>query len=284
MKRVINYKPILFSSSMVNAILDGRKTVTRRIFNWGNKTLIKDAVFGYTAFTPPGHISGRGIHKSGEMGESFFPFPYGRVGDRMWVRETFCPNPGRSNFLYRADQIGMVQSNKWKPAIHMPKVACRILLEITDIRVEKLHDITHEDALKEGISFFKDDISTMTLYKDYYSDASGYGHEEHDYPTVATPKESFQSLWCRINGVVSWNINPEVWVISFKRIENTQRCEICDKLVAEDEIEYSGIESEVQLCNECNAKIKAGIENCKGHENDGEDACKHCGMYMGKEL
>jgi hypothetical protein len=107
---------------------------------------------------------------------------------------------------YRADFNKNAPSNiTWKPSIHMPKAACRIFLEITNIRVERLKDISEEDAVKEGVEVVK------TGYKDYITEGS-----------ISDAYWSFYSLWYKINGRESWSSNPYVWVIEFKQIVKTQ--------------------------------------------------------------
>ena len=98
---------------------------------------------------------------------------------------------------------------KWTPAIHMPKVACRIFLEIISIRVERLEDISHDDSISEGIERMPIEL----WWKNYLN---------HPLPGVSNPRESFISLWKSINGNDSWESNPWVWVIEFKRIEKPE--------------------------------------------------------------
>lgn len=182
--------PILFSTAMVQAILAGSKTQTRRIIK-----------------TPAG-VTG------------FMECPFGGINDILWVRETWCIIPhGPDSFgpyLYKS--MGDEPYGKWKPSIHMPKSACRLYLQITDIRVERLNDISEEDARAEGILSYNDSALGMR-YKDYMADASGYGDPDHDYPTTGDPIASFGTLWGSINGPDSWRANPFVWVISFKKID-----------------------------------------------------------------
>lgn len=197
--------PILFSTPMVQAILEGRKTMTRRIVR-----------------TPKnkGEYKGIGIVESNGILFAIFQdpekswvseglkFPYGMIGDKLWVRETFfdCSkfkdyplfNQQLTNYIFKADNTS-IGEHKWKPSLFMPKAAARIWLEITGIRVERLHEITEEDAKSEGAEF----QLWQTLNN---TDTTSY-------------KNGFTSLWLHINGDESWNANPWVWVIEFKRIE-----------------------------------------------------------------
>lgn len=184
-------RPILFSGEMVRAILEGRKTQTRR------------AVKG-TALS---------ILDSGTKVDVDF-CPYGNPGDRLWVRETWGYEYG-GGYLYKASHSHMTPGdNRWRPSIHMPRAACRIILEITDVRVERLKDISEADAKSEGIEgrYHPDDPTIWTW--------RNYDHKERfSYGTSVYPKSVFRKLWQSINGPDSWDKNPFVWAITFKKIE-----------------------------------------------------------------
>jgi hypothetical protein len=134
------------------------------------------------------------------------------IGDRLWVRETFqyCfDDPG--NIAYKADFVAigkdkLAEKIIWKPSIFMPRSACRILLEITDVRIELLQDISEKDAIAEGIK--KDDV--------YFSGKNHYVQQVGDFPD---PCDMFRYLWDSINAKTQpWKSNPWVWVVEFKRI------------------------------------------------------------------
>lgn len=194
--------PILFSTPMVEAILEERKTQTRRIM----KPQIEVNEFGNLNWFP---YQKKGLRlcvnmEPVELNEPFIGLtdycPHGKVGNVLWVRETWgkMTDSGEWFYIYRtADSWGDAPKEmvKWKPSIFMPKDACRIRLEITDIRVERLQDINEGDAIAEGID--KRNIS---------------GNWEH------SPVQEFERLWAKINGQESWDENPFVWVIQFKRI------------------------------------------------------------------
>lgn len=144
-------KPILFNTEMVRAILNGRKDATRRIVKG---FIPDDAVWGYTAFTPKGYISCRGTFADG-YGEKFFKLPC-EPGDILYVRETWMDYAGLTMYkadcdIYRLDSLNLAGFG-WKPSIHMPKEAARIWLKVTDVRVERLQDITIDDIRGEGLS------------------------------------------------------------------------------------------------------------------------------------
>lgn len=249
--------PILFSTAMVQAILAGRKTQTRRIMKpqvepCNHKAFTyapwKDDPTNFIeSFSDKGYwyceLCGNGTGNSNEF--KGIKFPYGQVGHVLYVRETwrkycFVDSMGYTHFdqeiiEYAADNPGMIylvdgdgarMYNKdgtekfvpWRPSIHMPKSACRLYLQITDIRVERLNEINEEDAKVEGILSYNDSALGMR-YKDYMADASGYGDPDHDYPTTGDPIASFGTLWGSINGPDSWRANPFVWVISFQKID-----------------------------------------------------------------
>lgn len=213
-------KPILFNTEMVRAILDGRKDATRRIVKG---FIPDDAVWGYTAFTPKGYISCRGTFADG-YGEKFFKLPCD-PGDILYVRESVFQGVGRyldvsgetvcvltNYFEYYAD--GLHEKDHWKdkyentwmhrrPSIHMPKEAARIWLKVTDVRVERLQDMTDDDAEAEGCF-------------DYTSTALGF-------PDVwdSTIKKSDLDRY-------GWDANPWVWVIEFERCKKPEEDKRCD--------------------------------------------------------
>ena len=215
-------RPILFNTEMVRAILDGRKDATRRIVKG---FIPDDAVWGYTAFTPKGYISCRGTFADG-YGEKFFKLPC-EPGDILYVRETWehfecccCEGDEHGNcyrepqqsalnkscgcYMYRAtDEI--YGDARWHPSIHMPKEAARIWLKVTDVRVERLQEITPQGAWKEGAR-----CSCL-----------------HPVPDCAGNKTAFLNIW---NSTIKkadldrygWDANPYVWVISFERCEKPE--------------------------------------------------------------
>ena len=204
-------RPVLFSATMVRAILDGRKTQTRRIikqqpyidemgnFCWNGEN------FGQDFNGPCIQAIASPIPSSKTKRVRC---PYGKPGDRLWVRETF--NHDGEKYIYAADlnELGVQKwAAQWKPSIHMPRIASRILLEITGVRVERLQDISEEDAIAEGcIKFPFEDDHAYTFYDD---DKTGH----------ATHTGAYRKLWESINGSGSWDLNPFVWVVEFKTLE-----------------------------------------------------------------
>jgi hypothetical protein len=177
----MNTHPILFSTPMVQAILEGRKTMTRRI--------VKFKPFNEK------HSRPKSVPFFDHSTNSISIFPYGKIGDILWVKETFTEYfPGE--FEYKAGFTD--EPIKWKPSIFMPKAAARIFLKITDIRVERLQDMSREDCKKEGVLLGND---------------NGKFAGWHDV---------FRDLWEKINGPDSWVSNPWVWVISFERCEKPE--------------------------------------------------------------
>lgn len=196
------FKPILFSTPMVQAILQGTKTQTRRIIKIDTGQLIADLV----EQTAPNYFS---FKKDGE-------FIAGRkskyqVGDILWVRETWKISPQQctwQKYSYKADyHSALSELGKWKPSIHMPKAAARIFLKVTNVRVERLQDISEADAVAEGIEKQKTNYGDY-LFKHYLKDKFG-----------PSAKHSFQTLWQKIYGIESWDKNPYVWVYEYERIE-----------------------------------------------------------------
>lgn len=199
-------RPILFSGPMVRAILEGRKTQTRRIINpqppehidrlHGNALRKR---FPYQLEDDSGNPCGKGFQDDNHQ----FWRPVGLAGDRLWVKETFSAagvfgEDGRK--FYRADYVdGKHPSGlHWKPSIFCTRKASRITLEIVNVRVERLQDISEQDAAAEGCKCpgcMGDNLSGCPDCKDDY-----------------------RLLWNRINGPSSWDKNPWVWVIEFKRV------------------------------------------------------------------
>lgn len=204
-------RPILFSTDTVKAILEGRKSQTRRMVKLPGmdpnevefQRLFPDHLYHYThEFWTTNRTHRKNC-------------PYGQPGDRLWARESFRqPNPlGKPRYYYKADDIteGLSHLFRYKPSIHMPKAAARIWLEITEVRVEKLQDISKEDAEAEGVQ--KITVSGTDHWKRY----DGY------QLLASSPVVSFWSLWAMINGEESWEQNPWVWVVCFKVLSTTGR-------------------------------------------------------------
>lgn len=210
------FRPILFSTPMVQAILEGRKTQTRRTKGLEHINENPDGYRydGSLEESPNGDIIKKENHFmeiidiDGNPKEKYIKIkcPYGNIGDVLWVRETYCKLYESLDLYYFKDDKSFDHKKaKWKPSIHMPKAACRLFLRIKDVRVERLQDITNEDALAEGVK----EIEKDEAYFDYMKGAGTY----------VRPIGSFFSLWRSINGEKSYDANPWVWVIEFERIE-----------------------------------------------------------------
>lgn len=226
--------PILFSTPMVQALLEGNKTMTRRIVK---PQPDDDGLWDDTNFPRSLQSTMKGWNGSTESGQSReWKCPYGQIGDILWVREKFrkyhvtYPDSdkldtswsvvdyatGPNDMIPMQDGDGFSVFNKdgsercipWKPGIHMLKEDCRIFLEITGIRVDRLQDITETDAIAEGIE--------KGMTSNWLDGWRHYLKEDHFGPS---PVHSFQTLWQSINGLESWDENPWVWVVEFKRIE-----------------------------------------------------------------
>jgi hypothetical protein len=195
-------KPIIFSTPMVQAILEGRKTQTRRIVKPQPPQFVdyfEKRGDGFKAYMVPGEPCDYPLVK-----------PKYQPGDILWVRETFCEVPYEHNhvpikggyitipkYAYKADSE-RDYTGIWKPSIHMPREAARIFLQVTNVRVERLQDITEEDAIAEGMS--------KTLV---------------DGVTFISAKGKFHALWDTLYAKRGhpWENNPWVWVYEFMRIE-----------------------------------------------------------------
>lgn len=194
-------RPILFHAIMVQATLNGTKTQTRRV--------IKGQALDWLApdkFTP---------EFVADPDNSMCP--YGKPGDGLWVRETWSPILDHNNvfhhYAYKADCDPLHKVVEWKPSIFMPKEACRIKLLINDVKVERLHDISEDDAKAEGIERWDNPLFNEERYRDYSGKPQWKQMNERRDPVAY-----FKSLWQSINGIESWESNPWVWKISFEKI------------------------------------------------------------------
>ena len=248
-------KPILFNSDMVRAILDGRKTVTRRVVKpqptKNNKPFISDTLGFKTLW----------------YGDDYYKFPY-QMGDILYVRETWAklsdwidvdPDVGVfDGYIYKADwdnNAKKTERPKWTPSIHMPKEAARIFLRVTNVSVAKLQDITQDEAIKEGVTRLYDDFTAeeydrfiCTTGKDVHKKQSDWGFTNYlwhgncglkkisprkidnwiyQYSSYDSARDSFSSLWestvsCKDEDKYGWYANPFVWIISFERTEKPE--------------------------------------------------------------
>jgi len=200
-------RPILFSGPMVRAILEGRKTQTRRVVNLPCN--VEHAEAELTRMQPGYEDGTRPIFGIDDEPNAFsVKCPYGAPGDRLWVKETFrifdsseecaCYDDCKCALfngkpIYKAD--GNLES-KWRPSIFMRRELSRITLEIEAVRVERLQEISDEDARAEGCEESIDSSGDWISMSDVYAD-----------------------LWTSINGAGSWDANPWVWVIQFRRVK-----------------------------------------------------------------
>ena len=208
-------RPILFSAPMVRALLAGRKTQTRRVVKFEHAAEVDawdangDGSWEMGVYAGEGAMAGMGR----------LCCPYGGAGDRLWVRETWAAEshwdgrapsrifqrlPGKhaAKVHYMADGPKPDSFGKTRVSIHMPKSAARIWLEVTRVRVQRVRDISEEDARAEG-------VTPVPFCK-----AGRPNGQEH--------VEAFEDLWCSINGAESWDANSWVWAIHFKRLETAR--------------------------------------------------------------
>ncbi|EOZ9987756.1 TPA: hypothetical protein MDT59_002293 [Klebsiella pneumoniae] len=230
---------MIFNGEMVRAILDGRKTQTRREVKLNLDISCLATTYDWATSLAANHYQGLTEEQIQQKAESLrgvihpvildngqmvsIICPHGKPRDRIWVRETFCPVDdtqygGEKWVDYRAtpkfeashpagwdSAPNDAEALKWRPSIHMPRWASRILLEITDVRVERLNAINEHDAQAEGVAKLRGGF-----WKHYQP-----GWTQHQL----SARGSFVTLWKSIYGDESWNSNPWVWVISFERIE-----------------------------------------------------------------
>ena len=211
--------PLLMKGPLVRATLEGRKTQTRRplpdVFNSP-----PDLIYGWL---PPGEwkLFGATMERWGAQWRGTYPSqvlcPLGRAGDRLWVRETFQSwrkvghesdewEPIGASYASAGDTIEYRATSKstgpWTPSIHMPRRVCRLVLPLVSVRVERVQDITEDDARAEGL---------RRTENGWTDGATGYD--------VTSARAAFQELWASIYGQASWDVNPWVWVAEWKEIE-----------------------------------------------------------------
>lgn len=220
---IIRERPILFSAPMIRALLAGTKTQTRRVVTvpWHKSTRA-------LPYSPAWEDEDGELLACDEYGDYHKAVdcmaPYGHPGDRLWVRETWAPQPGREASIdlpeydgggnpdavcYRADECRKGESpewpeglthgvKKWRPSIFMPRWGSRILLEVTNVRIERLRVISEEDAKAEGVD------------PDF---GNAHTYASRDY------RRSYEKLWDQINGKrdgCAWADNPWVWRVAFR--------------------------------------------------------------------
>lgn len=236
--------PILFSTQMVQALLADTKTETRRTIkpqpDENGVTFMKNAPLDWEAHYKE---EWKPWKWDTEQGETIAKHcPYGQPGDWLWVRESFVSGFKMDDGCFAYDDEGNhiekiwykadgdlhnwwtgdsdfpSENIPWKPSIHMPKAAARLWLEVLEIKVERLQDISEADAMAEGIEWqikYPEDYPTLRYYRDYmFKNRFAAG-------MLFGPKQSFKSLWQSINGPESWNANPWLWVVKFKIISKT---------------------------------------------------------------
>jgi hypothetical protein len=185
-------RPIIFSTPMVQAILQGRKTQTRRVVKF---LMPNDEFQSLNQEKSKAHF-----YDTENDDHRYLNCPYGQPGDLLWVRETWAKNEQDGVIDFRADYASQEHFYGWKPSIHMPKDAARIWLKLTEVRVERLHDISEIDAAREG-------LLNSTIDAD------------------RTAKLWFYNLWKSIHGPGSLEKNPWVWVLSFEVVSTLGRKE-----------------------------------------------------------
>jgi len=214
-------RPILFNSAMVRALLNGTKTQTRRIVKpqpcaggimrnlcdgfAARQLTISTIPAGNPPYTPYGDARWEDVLS-----------PYGRAGDRLWVKETHAYTDStineRPGFVYRATDPDWseIKGFKWKPSIFCTRQASRITLELTDVRVKRLNDISEADAQAEGCE------RPITAEGPNFGTAGGV--PLHGHPMTSDYRDAYRALWESINGAGSWALSPWVWVLTFRRV------------------------------------------------------------------
>lgn len=205
-------RPILFSTFMVQAILEGRKTQTRRVIKPqpDNEPYFAGKLNMWYAENKPKGLS---------------DCPYGQPGDLLWVREKTIRNNNSNTYWPVADgYIKTADYEKTIPSIHMPKAAARIWLKVKDVRVERLQDISENDIIAEGVRIPVNGPNNVVFVLGEENSAISFLPERKEgekYTQFQLLKAFWAELWCKVNGRKSWDANPWVWVVEF---EVVSRC------------------------------------------------------------
>jgi hypothetical protein len=203
-------RPILFSAPMVRAILDGKKTQTRRVVKMAGRAVDTRS---------DGTRCVARVTRSPQETSFTVPCPYGAPGDRLWVKETIrrvCMVGDKDCAVYVSDGSSVwLDTWPWErgvlSSIHMPRGLSRITLEVTGVRVERLHDITEDDARAEGVTVGEMQPATI--------------NGEPGQAMFFNARDAFAYLWAGINGADSWRANPWVWVVAFRRVNEQRKSE-----------------------------------------------------------
>ena len=243
-------RPILFNGTMVRAILSGAKTITRRPVvpmagrqrQWLTPAQLTQSprlTMCRLSDADGGDLGAQMEHpKGGPLG--WVRCPLGAPGDRLWVRETWCPgdywtsgvvHDPPEDIRYAADNGAISYATgrplridtsdwsdpkRWRPSIHMPRWASRLSLDVVSVGVERLHDIDDEGATREGIQWWSKD-GALRKYAPADDEGDGPMWPWRDCPR--SPREAFERLWTEVYGPGAWDTNPWVWRVEFTRVE-----------------------------------------------------------------
>lgn len=219
------YKPIPFNTEMVQAVLAGRKSQTRRVtVDWDQhkpKFIISSQGMYGDKYPKPSKYMAHFRYPEESTDSVGLVTPI-QPGDILWVREAFHKaeeNEYGVKHIYKADVLpALLSQHKFKPSIHMPKEAARIFLKVINVRCERLQDISREDCKNEGIKFREYPRKGLKNYYNYLTKS----YAQPSYGRIS-PSHSFQTLWDSINAKKHpWSSNPWVWVYDFERIEKPE--------------------------------------------------------------
>ena len=206
-------RPILFKAPMVQAILSGQKTQTRRVIKPQPQMVANRTIEPW---------SGNALDLQRLLEKSGKHCPYGQPGDQLWVRETWfdAESALHSCVLYKASDDHPGNEVVWRSPIHMPRWASRILLEIVSVRVERLQDISEVDAIAEGMLSLRNrawDRQHFPEWRYLFDEAVA---KDEKPPIGPSPKQCYEALWNAIHGPDAWDANPWVWAMEFRRFDN----------------------------------------------------------------
>ena len=207
------FVPFFFSTLMVKSLIKGTKIKTRRIVDIQDHSL--DYMGVVTGWEKKNGTIAFGKKEHKEICQIIKP--KAKIGDVIWVRETFNTNYNNTGFIYKADFENPAKNKQfWKPSLFMTKKACRLFLKIIDVKIERLKNISEEDAEFEGVN-----VIDYNCYENYMVNKDWFYNSmnQKSFHMIEDPIGSFASLWTKINGLDSWGKNPYVWVYTFKIVE-----------------------------------------------------------------
>lgn len=217
----MKWRPILYSTPMIQAKLAGRKTQTRRLSGLEEINQKPDD-WDWTRMSASDGECQEFLFRHKYYSDMFVKCPYGKPGDGLWLRESYAVAGARTRYKadydWRQEEKELGETARWKPSIHMPKTACRLFDEIIRLKPERLQEISELGAIYyEGIEYSDEEIGYF--FKNY---TTKKGLRKLDGVEILSAKASFCTLWVELYGAASWDANSWVWVIETKSVDRPE--------------------------------------------------------------